>query len=116
MDILGAVSTPTGERLIVDPGDAGSPTLVSGIANVRASSHMVRIDLYAEDRTLSDGRPAVVLCHRLAFEIDDFLRLADEFATHAAGIRKSLDLRPPHPTLPVETSAHSLPEIGEQIG
>ena len=116
MDILGAVSTATGERLIVDPGDAGPPSLVSGIANVRASSHLVRVDLYAEERTLSDGRPAVVLCQRLAFEMDDFLRLADEFAAHAVGIRKSLDLSPPHPPLPVETTAPSLPEIGEQIG
>ena len=100
----------------MDTGDAAHPVKVTGILNLRASAHMVRVDLYSEERPLSDARLAVFLSHRLVIEIDDFLRLADEVSAHAIGIRAALTPGAPYQSPSEQARSTQPPAIGDQIG
>ena len=114
--IIGKLSTPDGERHLVDAGYGGSVILIEGIAIVRAGEHLVRLDLYDGSASGDEAEESVALVARLALPIDSFIRFADEIRLHADNIRHLLD-KPNEvaPTAFVKPD-NSIPEIGEQIG
>jgi hypothetical protein len=116
---IGRVSTPAGERVLIDDGKVGPIVLAEGLASLRATAHVVRIDFYDDSAPDTGNEPAVTLALRIAMPVDAFLRFAGEISMHAANIESILQsntIRDNAPEGLTIESAKALPDIGDQIG
>src|SRR5262249_23588000 len=90
LTVMGRISTSAGERLLVDDGKSMSVVVREGVASVRATAHLVRIDFYDDSAPNVGNEQAVALALRIAMPVDAFLRFADEIRSHATNIESLL--------------------------